>query len=134
MVTARRSENDPASQGRGIGRMLAGLPGEKVVVVDTPYSHWDVPSCLEQHRRSASACAIPAAYVLGGGIVTRERAAAKAAGGTMIDLTHAICPSYPCSVVPGGIVMLRDTHHLTATYSRTLGVPLGAAIRRKLGL
>jgi hypothetical protein len=54
---------------------------------------------------------------------TREQGAAKATGAGVIDLTPYICPGTTgnCPVVLNRMIMWRDEHHLTATFSATLG-------------
>jgi SGNH domain (fused to AT3 domains) len=125
------SKATPGREGAAIGRELAKVPGQKVVMVDTPWSDRNVPACLEAH--SAQACAIPRNQVLSGGVRTRERRAADVAGGIYLDLTHALCGGFPCRVVSHGILKFRDNHHLTATYTRSLGPVIDAALQRVLG-
>lgn len=66
------------------------------------------------------------------GVRIRERVAADVANATVIDLTTAICAGFPCRVVRKGVVMFRDTHHLTNTYAATLRDALGAGLDRAL--
>ena len=48
-----------------------------------------------------------------------EAPVAAAARIPNVDLTAAICPGDPCQVVsPGGAIVYRDDHHLTATFAR----------------
>jgi len=128
---------DPAKEtatreGAAIGRMLKQVPGRRAIIVDTPYSLRDIPTCLEGHPKHPDACMIPAAEVLSVGVRTRERAAADLAGATYLDLTSAICGGFPCRVIRQGVVMFRDSHHLTNTYAATLRDVLGAAMDRAL--
>jgi hypothetical protein len=92
------------------------VPGKRVVFVDTPYSNRDIPTCLKSHSRSY--CAIPRGQVMGGHAYLQEQTAANVAGGSLVDLTSGICGGFPCRVVTNNILMFRDRHHLTATYSR----------------
>lgn len=47
-----------------------------------------------------------------------------------IDLNDAICGRDVCSPVVGNLVVFRDKHHLTQTYSRALAPYLEAALKR----
>jgi len=47
------------------------------------------------------------------------------AGTHLVDMTDSICNPHACDPVVGGVLVLRDSHHLTATYARTLAPVLG---------
>lgn len=126
------AQDTPSGEGVAIGRMLGRVPGRRAVLVDTPYSYDDVPVCLKANPSRPRRCRIPEGEVLSNGVRTRERAAARVAGATYLDLTKAICGGFPCRVVNNGIVMFRDRHHLTNTYAATLRDALGAALDRAL--
>jgi hypothetical protein len=60
---------------------------------------------------------------------TREQNAASATGAGLIDLTAAICPGTGnCPVVIDNMIVWRDDHHLTATFSATLGPAIDAQL------
>jgi hypothetical protein len=60
---------------------------------------------------------------------TREVAASKATGAGLINLTSAICPGTgDCPVVINGMIVWRDEHHLTATFSTSLGPAIDAQL------
>jgi hypothetical protein len=115
----RASDDTPEKTGAAVGRMLARVPGQKIVMVDTPYANWNIPNCVSS--KPASQCAIPRRQVMSDGVVKREEAAANEAAGTVLDMTSQICGGFPCRVVTGDILMFRDNHHFTATYARYLG-------------
>lgn len=51
------AQDTTSREGAAIGRMLAKVPGRRAIIVDTPYSDRDIPSCLDATRptrRSAS--------------------------------------------------------------------------------
>jgi hypothetical protein len=50
-------------------------------------------------------------------------------GAGLIDLTSAICPGTGrCPVVINNMIVWRDEHHLTATFSATLGPAIDAQL------
>ncbi|MFE5292853.1 acyltransferase family protein [Isoptericola sp. NPDC056618] len=49
-----------------------------------------------------------------------EEAAEEVPGASFVDLTPLYCRDDTCPAVIGGVNVYRDTHHLTATYTRTM--------------
>lgn len=117
-------------RGAALARMIERLPGRVVVIADTPAWNLDVPSCLSSHARDIRACAMPRKLALSGGILARERAATRATGAGLVNLTRAICDADPCPAVVNGRIVLRDSHHLTATFARSLAPVLNRALDR----
>jgi hypothetical protein len=99
-------------------------------MVDSPWSWTDVPVCVTS--KPSDQCRIPRQQVLSDGVVIRETAAAKAANGSMLNLTGKICHGFPCRVVTDGMLMFRDSHHLTATFARSLAPMVDAGLQRLL--
>ena len=86
-------------------------------------SSWnkDVPTCLSNHASDWRACANSRSNAFASDMGEREQVAAKATGAGLIDLTGAMCPDGgPCPVVINGMIVFRDQHHLTATFSASL--------------
>ena len=98
------------------------------MVADTPAADRDIPACLSAHPRDIRLCAIPRSSAFSGAMVARERAAARQTGAGLVDLALAVCPSDPCPAVVRGMIVLRDSHHLTATFSRSLAPVLDGAL------
>lgn len=106
-----------------------GRVADRVVLVrDTPWAAGDVPDCLSAHLTTPSACAFPrdARSHLDATLAAAEKAAVakSAADGPSIrtvDPTKLVCPHSTCSVVtPQGVIVYRDGHHLTRTFSAGL--------------
>ncbi len=117
--------------GAALGRQLDRVPGRAVLMADNPHAKGDVPSCLSKHADDISRCATPYAKAFAGhGVI--ETVAAETTGVPLIDLAPAICAQDPCPDVVDDMVVYRDYHHLTATFSRSLGPELGRLIRRAL--
>ena len=72
---------------------------------------------VEQHPADPSQCAVPASEIYADtnplDEVTGERFAA-------VDLSPYYCPDGMCSAVVGNVYVYVDTHHITATYGRSL--------------
>jgi hypothetical protein len=122
------------AQGAALARMLASVPGRKVVIADVPYPGQDVPSCLSKNLRDVRECAVPSWNRVSGGSPARERIAAKAVKGAFLDFGGVICgeATGSCPVVRGGKIVFRDDHHLTATFSRWLAPSMERALTRVL--
>lgn len=118
------SDDTATKTGQAVGRMLAKVPGQKIVIQDSPYSYRNVPDCVRNHPANHWAyCDIPKYQVMSDGVGKREGAAASVGHGTAMDLTSLFCGGvFPCEVVsPGNILKYRDGHHFTETYAKSLG-------------
>jgi peptidoglycan/LPS O-acetylase OafA/YrhL len=122
------SDSSATSIGLAVGREIDRVPGRVVLLVDTPHADVDVPACLSAHVADVSACSTPRAIALSGH-GTIERIAATEAGVPTIDLAPATCPGSPCPAVLDGMIVFRDSHHLTATFAVALGPVLDRAVR-----
>jgi peptidoglycan/LPS O-acetylase OafA/YrhL len=101
---------------------LRAVADHVILIPDTPLSPHDVPSCLSEFPSEPDRCRFPRKRVLERGktLTTAERETAPP-GVEVIDLSGSICPSDPCPVVTaGGVIIYRDTHHMSATFSATL--------------
>jgi hypothetical protein len=132
ILPVNRKYATPTATGASIGRMLKKLTGEKVVIVDSPYSNFNVPSCVRS--KGPNGCKIPKSSVLSGGVKTREQEAARVAGGHYINLTGKMCGGFPCRVVTGNVLEFRDNHHLTNTYAKAFAGTINDALKKALGL
>jgi hypothetical protein len=128
---ARTSDASARAQGAGMARMLERVPGRKVILADTPFPSHDVPACLSKHLDDVRPCAVASYRRTSGDSPARERIAAERSGGELVNLGHAIC-GHPgdCPVVRDGMIVFRDEHHLTATFSRSLAPFMERALLR----
>jgi len=120
---------DVTRQGEAIGRSLLRLPGRVLVMVDTPRTSIDIPGCLAAHPDDIRPCAIQREPSFTDSMGVRERIAADIAEAGLLDLLPHVCPSLPCQVVRDGMIVYRDNHHLTATFSASLAPALAGALR-----
>lgn len=106
----------------------AGVP--VVVIRDIPYPSIDVGECVSMHRHALTRCAVDRSRALStSGGQAQEQAARNLRGVRLVDLNDAICPAARCAPVIGGVLVYRDSNHLTATYARTLAPRLRAALK-----
>jgi len=102
------------------------LSGISVVAIrDTPHVGINIPSCLSKFGLSGENC-------------TKERgramynnrndplvlASQRATGVNLVDMTNYICDKDFCRASKNGIVIWRDSNHMTASFARTLAVDL----------
>ncbi|MFY1701402.1 acyltransferase family protein [Micromonospora sp. WMMA1923] len=105
----------------------AGVP--VVLIRDIPYQDMDVSECVSRHPERLTTCTTARREALEPG-EAQARAAGQASGVRLVDLTDAICPTQRCAPVIGGVLVYRDTSHLTATYVQTLAPRLRDALER----
>jgi hypothetical protein len=129
--TMARSEDHEDVWSAGLAgtiQRLRALGSEVVVIGDTVRQTIDPPVCLSEHVDDASACSTPYAKAAAVAREAQERAVSADAGATFIDPTPWMCYTDPCPSIMGRLLIYRDTHHLTATYSRALASRLGDAL------
>jgi phenylpyruvate tautomerase PptA (4-oxalocrotonate tautomerase family) len=120
--TVRTTDRDDL-WGAGLAATVASArsSGADVVVIgDTPDPAGDPPVCLSDHLDDARACATPAAEAIAPARLATERGVAAAGGATFIDPTDWLCPSDPCPVVIGRVLVFRDGHHMTTPFATAL--------------
>jgi hypothetical protein len=109
-------------------RRLIPAAGRVVVMADAPLSMVDPPVCLSQHLDSTLACATALDEAINRDWLAVEQGAAARAGARFVDPERWICPSAPCPVVLGNLLIYRDPGHLTATYAAAISGQIGAAL------
>ena len=96
-------------------------------VRDNPRFSFDVPSCVEENGSDSTEC-----YIERENIVPTEGPWSKLENPPSnvhyVDLSDSFCGKEYCKPVVGNVLVYRDSHHLSATYARTLA-PI---IREKL--
>ena len=117
------------SESSGIARAIERIPGPHVMMVDTPRTSVEIPGCIAAHLEDVRACAIPRDTAFTRLFGAREARVAELTGAGLIDLIPAVCLAMPCQVVRDGMIIYRDNHHLTATFSESLAPALESALR-----
>jgi peptidoglycan/LPS O-acetylase OafA/YrhL len=111
-------------------RRLQAAAGRVVVVTDPPRPPLDVPSCVSEHLKKLHRCAFRRAPA-----TERSQAATATAGTvagvTVVDPTDQLCLRDMCPSVIGGVLVYRNSGHLTATFAATLGPWLGRQLPRR---
>ncbi len=119
---------DPYRQGAAMARLVAQIPSKVVILVDNPWSRFDVPACISGHVNDVTPCETSRRVALSSRYRIVETTAAKLTGATVVDLTPQICPYSPCPVVLSRMIVYRDSHHLTATFAASLAPALAARL------
>lgn len=119
---------DVGRQADAMARLLSALPGQVVLMADTPLSSVDVPACLSRAPTRPELCATAASDALSGQLL-RDGPAAERSGATLVDPISWFCGSEVCPAVIDSTIVYRDEHHVTATFSRTLAPRVDAALR-----
>ncbi len=105
-----------------------------VVVRDSPKRAPGTARCLDSTRRLGLApdvlCALPREEALDPDPMVAAAVRLASPRVQVVDLTSAYCDETLCYPVVGGALVHRDTNHLTATWSATLGPQLLRALRR----
>ncbi|PWE18699.1 hypothetical protein DDZ18_03655 [Marinicauda salina] len=125
IANTRLAVADPAQSDEAV---VAGLSeayarlreaGINVLAIEhTPRFDFEIPDCVATHREDLEPCVRARAAVTG--TATHVAEAAGRAGVPSVNMNDAICREETCPPVIGNVLVYRDAHHLTATYSRTL--------------
>lgn len=107
-------------------RRLPRTVRQIVVLRDTPIVRETTAECVERamqrRRRADMACALPRARVLRrdlAAVAARRSSTAKRVH--VIDMSRFMCSPKLCYPVVGGVLVHKDTTHLTSEFAATLG-------------
>lgn len=141
LYTERRLTPDStySSQGRADDLVSvwseAARTGAKVVAIaDNPWVVDSALACLEHADGfgSASECVMSAQEAFEQPDPVKMAALASKGDVGLVDLADAYCRGGQCPMVIGNVAVYRDAHHITATYSETLGRFLLDRIEKEL--
>lgn len=131
---------DQAQWTEGTARLLKVISpatSHVYLIRGTPHLPFDGPGCLSSSdwlpwlRRLNKACRAPAFSKLDNDVYKWLQSAAKRFPNvSTLDLNSAICPHGQCSAERNGMVVFRDSQHLTATFARSLGETLRDRLNR----
>lgn len=92
--------------------------GSRVIVIrDTPHMAEDTGVCVQTHALAPAECNVPRAVAFAYPDVEAQ-AGARVAGVKVIDFSSVFCSTSCRPVIFGGVVF-SDSHHMTATFSRS---------------
>jgi peptidoglycan/LPS O-acetylase OafA/YrhL len=104
----------------------AGIP--VVVVEDVPGMRpQSGPECIAMSNDAVDPCALPRSSVIVPNLLT-ELAQQNPSLASYVTLDQYLCDSELCHSLIGGVIVYSDSHHLTGTFSRSLGEYLGADV------
>ena len=118
----------------GLQRTINHFPGKTNVIVigDTPSFERAPAICLSENISAAEKCSFPRETLLDSGLAEVEKEVAIDNRKHYIDMNNYLCSSTTCGPIIGNILVYRDQHHLTTTFSKQLSDMLGNAIEAKL--
>jgi len=117
---------------RGLGARLSQLREQgfaALAIAETPWMGTDMADCVSLHLDSLADCARPRDQALADRVVAE---AARRSSTPWVDLDDRLCTQAVCPAVIGDVLIYRDRHHLTATYSATLAPFLAERMGRAL--
>jgi hypothetical protein len=97
-----------------------GHDGLNVVAIrDNPWMGFDVSECVERHGARSPRCARPRDSVLAR-LSPVEALLNRPQNVYFLDLSKYFCSDTSCFPVAGNVMIYRDRHHISASYSRSL--------------
>jgi hypothetical protein len=118
----------------GTRRTLQALVGLRVVLMrDTPYFSYDIPTCLARSARHVwypgGSCEANRSTVLNAAVFESEKSGASGFPNVhFIDVTDRICQNDICLPVQRDGLIYRDHHHLTGAFADSLMGALNAQL------
>lgn len=128
---ADSDDQDRAQIAAGMARMWESLEdaGSDIVAIrDTPTSFPRLPECVSRHAAEPGACALARDEAFEAADPQLIAARETDADVRVADLTAEFCLGGTCPPVIGNVLVYRDSHHMTATYSRLLAPFLEEAV------
>ena len=117
--------------------VLSPAAGHIYLLRDTPHLPFDGPDCLAEHTGRPAwlglrhACRAPADDPHADQVYQwLDEAAGRFANVGMLDMNAQVCPGDMCSAERDGMVVFRDSQHLTGSFAASLG----PALAGKLGI
>lgn len=110
---------------------IRGAADQVIVLRDTPDPPFDVGACLGRaawHGAPSSRCGFTRSLGNSAVLGRVERQVVEQAGGSFIDLTDAFCGETVCDPVINGVVVYRDTNHMSARAAMMFAPRLEAAL------
>jgi hypothetical protein len=107
-----------------------------VVIRDTPKMTRRTAGCVDRamaaHELAGKACAVARTAALAADPEVEAARQERLRHVQVVDLTNRLCSSRQCFPVIGGVLVYKDVHHFTPTFSKSLGAPLARAVDRAM--
>jgi peptidoglycan/LPS O-acetylase OafA/YrhL len=136
-VASRRGQSGHAAAIAGYAAAWDALPAsvEQIVVIrDTPKVRGNTDTCVQRaidgRRPAGRTCAIARQAALVRDPAIDAAARTRSARVRAVDMTRFFCDSRSCFPVIGGVLVFKDTTHLTGLYAQTLGPYLARRVRQ----
>lgn len=100
-----------------------------IAIRDTPQMGIDIPECVSGNPNKLTECAVSRTIAIEEQPKPELAAQGELPDTEVIDMNDWICPLEYCSPIIGNVLVWRDAHHLTATYSLTLAGPLERSLK-----
>ena len=114
-------------------RALPASVTRVLVIRDNPSVHLNTNACVERamaaHEPAGRACALSRRIALDPDPAATAARRLHSPRYRVLDLTPFFCGPRRCEPVIGGVLVYKDTTHLTGLYARTLGPYLARAVR-----
>lgn len=127
-VDTTQSQSRLWSTGLELAIHRVGKASDVVVIQDTPRHAKDPLLCLARNVNSADSCAITRDTAISDSMATAERDVVERNGASYTSFNDLLCNERTCPAIIGDLIVYRDTHHLTATFSEFLS----PAVERRL--
>ncbi|WP_242677359.1 acyltransferase family protein [Streptomonospora litoralis] len=127
---ASSEAQDRAEIAAGMAQLWESLDeaGSDVVAIrDTPQTRPRLPECVSRHSDEPGTCAHGRGEAFADTDPQVIAARETDADAGLVDLSDEFCTGDTCPPVIGNVLVYRDSHHLTATYSRLLAPELEEA-------
>lgn len=112
---------------------IAGSTNRILVLQDTPWPGFDVPTCIVKHIDEPSRCAFAESK---GVDVAVERVEQAAVGTTphaaFLSMNDVICERGQCPALVNGMLRYSDSHHLSVAFSQSLAPELSRRLTQLL--
>jgi peptidoglycan/LPS O-acetylase OafA/YrhL len=114
-------KNSTPEQLAATWKVLLGMGLNVRHVRNIPWLSFDPGRCLEGTKDWVADC-----IRLRSDVLRQDNlySAAKILNVEILDFSEYFCDAAHCPVIIGGVLAYRDSHHMTATFSRTLSVPM----------
>ncbi|HET7332165.1 acyltransferase family protein [Dyella sp.] len=121
-------------------RSLSASTAHIYILRSTPIMPFDGPACLAPRSKLYAALSISSQCIALANNVRSDNvyrwlgeAATNFANVELIDMTDTVCPRGQCRAQQRGIIVFRDSQHMTATFARSLGAALATRLDLNTG-